>query len=156
MKHGGGSVMVWGCMSASGVGKLKFIDGVMDSKAYLSILKNDFLPSVQKLGLQDNFIFMHDNDPKHNSRLVREWLLYNIKSKLPHPPQSPDLNVIEHLWAHLKQKLKNKKPSSISELKRVLQEEWENISPNTTKNLVSSMPKRLKEVFDAKGGHTTH
>jgi len=30
VKHGGGSVMVWGCMSASGVGELVFIDGNMD------------------------------------------------------------------------------------------------------------------------------
>ena len=28
VKHGGGSVMVWGCMSAKGVGKLQFVDTV--------------------------------------------------------------------------------------------------------------------------------
>lgn len=39
VKHGGGSVMVWGCMSASGVGNLAFIDGIMDRYVYLSILK---------------------------------------------------------------------------------------------------------------------
>lgn len=156
VKHGGGSVMVWGCMSADGVGKLRFIDGIMNSRGYIDILKNDFLPSVEKLNLKTNFIFMHDNDPKHTSGLVKEWLLKNVKSKLPHPPQSPDLNVIEHLWAHLKQKLKNRRPSSIAQLKVILQEEWENIPTEVTKNLVSSMPKRLKEVFDAKGGHTSH
>ena len=26
VKHGGGSLLVWGCMSASGVGTLHFID----------------------------------------------------------------------------------------------------------------------------------
>ncbi len=26
VKHGGGSVLMWGCMSAAGVGELHFID----------------------------------------------------------------------------------------------------------------------------------
>ncbi len=31
VKHGGGSVLMWGCMSAAGVGELHFIDGIMNS-----------------------------------------------------------------------------------------------------------------------------
>ncbi len=30
VKHGGGSVMVWGCMSAAGTGELQFIEGTMN------------------------------------------------------------------------------------------------------------------------------
>ncbi len=30
VKHGGGSIMVWGCMSAAGTGELQFIEGNMD------------------------------------------------------------------------------------------------------------------------------
>ncbi len=37
VKHGGGSVLMWGCMSAAGVGELHFIDGVMNSQMYCSI-----------------------------------------------------------------------------------------------------------------------
>ncbi len=32
VKHGGGSVLMWGCMSAAGVGELHFIDGIMNSQ----------------------------------------------------------------------------------------------------------------------------
>lgn len=67
VKHAGGSVMVWGCMSAGGVGNLAFIDTTMDSKAYLEILKTNLLRSAEKLGLNQSFIFMQDNDPKHTS-----------------------------------------------------------------------------------------
>ena len=34
VKHGGGNVMVWGCMSAAGVGELHFIEGNMNSNMY--------------------------------------------------------------------------------------------------------------------------
>ncbi len=36
VKHGGGSVMVWGCMST---GELQFIEGTMNTNMYCDILK---------------------------------------------------------------------------------------------------------------------
>ncbi len=35
VKHVGGSIMVWGCMSAAGTGELRFIEGNMDSNSVL-------------------------------------------------------------------------------------------------------------------------
>ncbi len=49
VKHGGGSIMVWGCMSAAGTGELRFIEGNMDSNMYCDILKQKMMPSPQKL-----------------------------------------------------------------------------------------------------------
>ena len=63
VKHGGGSVLMWGCMSAAGVGELHFIDGIMNSQMYCSILKEKMLPSNLALGC--GALFHHDNDPKH-------------------------------------------------------------------------------------------
>lgn len=101
VKHGGGSVLVWGCMSANGVGNLVFVDGIMDKMKYLDILKNNLKQSAQKLNLGSSFIFQQDNDPKHTAKIVQLWLLYNCKMQLHTPPQSPDLNVIENLWSEL-------------------------------------------------------
>ncbi|XDV15199.1 hypothetical protein PO909_015329 [Leuciscus waleckii] len=50
VEHGGGSIMVWGCMSAAGTGELSFIEGNMDSNMYCDILKQKMMPSLQKLG----------------------------------------------------------------------------------------------------------
>ena len=50
-----------------------------------------------------------------------------VKSKLDHPPQSPDLNVIELLWDFLKRKVKERRPTSKSRPKQVLTEEWHKI-----------------------------
>ena len=48
VKHGGGSVLLWGCMSAAGVGELHFINGIMNSQMYCEILKEKVLPSLCK------------------------------------------------------------------------------------------------------------
>ncbi|GFV03923.1 transposable element Tc1 transposase [Trichonephila clavipes] len=52
VKHGAGSVMVWGCMAASGVGKPVFIDGIMHKMTYLNILQNNLKESADNLGLE--------------------------------------------------------------------------------------------------------
>ncbi len=49
VKHGGGSIMVWGCMTTAGTGELRFIEGNMDSNMYCDILKQKMMPSLQKL-----------------------------------------------------------------------------------------------------------
>ncbi len=63
VKNGGGSITVWGCMSAAGTGELRFIEGNMDSNMYCDILKQNMMPSLQKLGR--TAVFQHNNDPKH-------------------------------------------------------------------------------------------
>ncbi len=60
VKHGGGSVMVWGCMSAAGTGKLQFIEGTMNANMYCEILKQSMIPSLRGLGRRE--VFQHDND----------------------------------------------------------------------------------------------
>ncbi|GFV15357.1 transposable element Tcb1 transposase [Trichonephila clavipes] len=96
VKHGGGSILVWGCMAANGVGKLCFIDGIMTTRTYIDILRHNLQSSAQKLGL-GTFVFQQDNDPKHTANLTREWLLYNSPRQLKTPPQSPDINPTENL-----------------------------------------------------------
>ena len=156
VKHGGGSVMVWGAYSAKGPGNLVFIESIMDRFKYLDILKNNLKSSAEKLGHGKDFRFVQDNDPKHSSKLVKEWLLYNVKSTLPHPPQSPDLNPIENLWDHLERKIREHTIQNQNQLKQVITEEWHKISPEVTQKLSSSMKRRLQSVIAAKGGHTKY
>lgn len=82
--------------------------------------------------------------------------VYNVKKQLYSPPQSPDLNVIEHLWDELKRRVRKRRPSNKEQLKKILLEEWQNISPIVTEKLVSSMPSRLKAVLESVGGPTRY
>ena len=64
-------------MNAAGVSNLHIIDGIMDHKMYIEILKENLSVSTQKLEIVDN-IFQHDNDPKHTAYNTKQWLLYNV------------------------------------------------------------------------------
>ena len=73
VKHGGGSVMCWGCMSSAGVGKLVFIDGNMTGEMCRRILENNLLDFVKMLSLTNEWIFQHDNDSKYRAAIVTSW-----------------------------------------------------------------------------------
>ncbi|GFX80797.1 transposable element Tc1 transposase [Trichonephila clavipes] len=72
------------------------------------------------------------------------------------PPQSPDINVIENLWTTLETAVQKHQIRNKAHLKQVLQEEWDKISPDTTKKLVESVPRRLEDIIKAKGHATKY
>lgn len=156
VKHGGGKVMVWGCFAASGVGSLVFIEGNMNAKMYIDILRKNLRPSAEKLGISESFLYYQDNDPKHKAHETRMWLLFNCPKVLETPPQSPDCNPIENLWEYLDRRVRETPISSVPQLKKRLLEEWNKIPTDYLQRLVQSMPRRLEAVLRAKGMHTKY
>ena len=159
VKFGGGSLMVWGCMTAEGVGFMCRIDVRMDAVLYQEILEDHLFQTIDYYGLdRDKFIFQQDGDSKHRSKLAMRWFKNNGVELLDWPAQSPDLNPIEHLWYHLKRRLGTyQEPlKSIMELWERVEEEWEKIPKQVCLDFINSMPRRLAAVFAAKGGYTKY
>ena len=48
-KHGGGSLQVWGCISANGVGDLVRINGILNAEKYRQILIHHAIPSGRRV-----------------------------------------------------------------------------------------------------------
>ena len=131
----------------------------MNPQLYTDILDNEFLQTLEYYGLEkEEIVFHQDNDPKHTSRIAHQWLEDNEVNVLECPAQSPDLNPIEHLWAHLKQQLAKAKPAptNIDELWERVQDEWMKIPKQTCINLIESMPGRISAMLRAKGGYTKY
>lgn len=112
--------------------------------------------SAEKLGLNSEFIFQQDRDPKHTVKIVQNWFHTNRIAVLDCPAQSPDLNPIEHLWYILKQAISRQRPSNINSLKTIVSVEGIKINNNICQKLVESMPRQCEAVIAALGGHTKY
>jgi hypothetical protein len=151
--------MLWGCINSCGIGHACRIDGHMDAALYKQILEGELLQSIDFFGLcVEEVIFQQDNDPKHTSKMATECLATNQINTLLWPPQSPDLNPIEHLWGYLKRKLAtyHDPTDGIQELWTRVEHEWDNIPVSICCELINSMPERIKSVLKSKGGHTKY
>ena len=148
--------MLWGCFAAGGTGALHKIDGIMRQENYVDILKQHLKTSVRKLKLGRKWVFQMDNDPKHTSKVVAKWLKDNKVKVLEWPSQSPDLNPIENLWAELKKRVRARRPTNLTQLHQLCQEEWAKIHPTYCGKLVEGYPKRLTQVKQFKGNATKY
>ncbi|KAG2456454.1 TCB1 transposase, partial [Polypterus senegalus] len=156
VKYGGGSIMLWGCFSAAGTGRLVRIKGKMTAAMYRVILDENLLQSALDLRLGRRFIFQQDNDPKHTAKISKEWLQDNSVNVLEWPSQRPDLNPIKHLWRDLKMAVHRRFPSNLMELERCCKEEWAKLAKDRCAKLVASYSKRLEAAMAAKGASTKY
>ncbi|KAJ1301366.1 hypothetical protein OPQ81_008631 [Rhizoctonia solani] len=157
--HGGGSITIWGCMFWEGPGYATKLNNRLTKELYVEDFEDKLMASLEYYGKEvDDFMFMHDNASSHKAGLVRNWLADKGIKVLEWPAHSPDLNPIEHLWAHLKRELGKypHPPKGVLELWERVETEWNKIDGKVCQDLIESMPRRIQAVLKAKGGHTDY
>ena len=107
-----------------------------------------------------NGILQHDNAPPNASIHTTTWLHYNYVQTLNWPAYSPDMSVIENVWAHITNVLNrdNEVPANSDEVFATVEAIWNKIMSDDhyRATLISSMPRRIASLLQANGGHTKY
>ena len=149
--------MVWGCVSGAGMGKLKRLQGKLDTEAYYRILRYEMGPSMKIQGGRESFIFMQDNAHVHTAKKNLQFLERNNYNLLDHPAQSSDLNPLENIWWAIEQELLDLPlPSNANDLFEKIEQIWNNYPTDKLLKYIKSMPSRIEAVIQAKGWHTKY
>ena len=155
VKYGGGSIMVWGSISAEGTGPLVLLHGKVNSGVYKNVLRQYAIPYMQACNAQPP-IFMQDNAPCHKAKCVTEYLKRENIKVMDWPAQSPDLNPIENIWKIVGEKARSRNPKNLEELWTYLKQEWHSIDRDFCGKIIFSCSKRCQDVIKNKGLFTKY
>jgi transposase len=151
-------VHVWGCFSVLGFGELVCFQRNLDANFMCEIYKKGLLPSVSEFFGEGNldWFLQEDNDPKHRSRIAKNWKAEKGIKELPWPSMSPDQNPIENVWHVMKLNLKKKKIHTVNGLKGELTKEWNRLPSEFAAKLVDSMKRRIMALIESNGDYTMY
>ena len=143
------TVNVWGGVWYNGRTELAIIDGNLNANKYIEILKEYLLPSMPS---SSNFLFMQDGAGPHKPLKVRGTLHhFGVKLLYPYPPNSPDLNPIEHVWSWITSYINGHRPTNRHQLIDLIQKGWKNIPQSVIQAYFDNLPARLQAVEKAGG-----
>ncbi len=148
--------MVWGIFSWKTLGPLVPIEHRLNTTAYLRFVADHVHPFMTTVYSSSDGYFQQDNAPCHKAQIISDWFLEhdNEFTLLKWPPQSPDLNPIEHLWDVVKREIRimDVQPTNLQRLRDAIMLIWTKISEECFQHLLESMPRRIKAVLKAKWG----
>ena len=149
-------VHVWGGIGAYFKTPLVSFTGNMNADRYLSFLKTHLPPKIiapdcpkDKL---DDWIFVQDNARWHKTKEVMDYLDQQAPMFIRNfPANSPDINIIEDIWSTMDRMVGKYNIKSVRSMKRHLRQAWKEITWETVRKSVNSLPKRCNLCVEKKG-----
>jgi hypothetical protein len=155
--------MFWACFSGLTKGPSLFWE-----KEWKSINAERYCERIIPLvhgwiTLYPDLQFMQDSAPGHAAELTLTELQERGITPIYWPPYSPDLNPIELIWNRMKDHIEQHYPDlpggrqySYDQLRGMVCEAWESVTPEMLTEVVGTMRERCQAVIDAQGGHTIY
>ena len=127
---------------------LQVFEENLNTEVYLNIL-SDMLPEMRQINNKKIRLQM-DNAKVHWSTNALKFYKENNLGLIDWPPNSPDLNPIENVWAYLKSKLSDQKYTK-NQLISKIHTTWNDISDEQIKKTWESIYKRIQQCIDVEG-----
>ena len=165
--------MVWGCFVGNKLGPIVSINGSITSDKYTSILHGNLLPYLDALACNGitNITFQQDNAKSHTCKKAKAFFKtataeHGFTVMDDWPPYSPDMNLIENLWAQLKLELHRRYPDTATlcgspqyirqRITKRVHEVWWSIGEGVLEHLIDSMPHCVQALIKAWGWYTKY
>lgn len=156
-------ILVWCGISAQSIIGPYYFDNAVNTDTYLEMLQTFLIPTLRRLRLVRRTIFQQDGAGAHTAGRVLDYLhevfgdrVISRKCELAWPARSPDLTAPDFfLWGTLKHKVKVRKPTTIENLKAVLEEEIQilNQDKSLLNRVLNNAIFRMRECVRKDGGH---
>lgn len=134
------------------------------AEEHLAVVETTFLPEGRRIfshqGIS-SWVLQQDNDPAHKAAqaTISKWNSQHkssISLLLNWPPNSPDLNPIENIWAWMDAKLDALGCKTFEEYQQAVANTLKAVPSSMIANLFNSMPKRMEEVIRLGGDKTRY
>jgi len=158
-KHafGGTHLSIFAVISPEGIVAHAFYSGRMTGDCYADILQQHLIPYIhKKYRRRRPLLFQQDNATCHRTKEVQAVLQDNRIPILDWPPNSPDLNLIENLWAEVGKRLRDYPRSKVHEMRAATEEiiaalNAEEEHTGYFKSLYASLRERAQQVVNGHG-----
>ncbi|GBN14476.1 Transposable element Tc3 transposase [Araneus ventricosus] len=129
---------------------IREIAGRQNHKDYVQKLETELL-SYGSDWVGENWIYQQDGASIHTAQGVKKWFDDNSVQVLSWPAKSPDLNIVENVWAMLVERVygQGRQYENVKELHESLDSVWNTFCQKDIQNLYDSMPNRVFELIQA-------
>ena len=154
---GGGCVMIWGGISWRGMTPLVIIKDKVDAVKYAEMLEEIVAPWCEET-YPNGFTFQQDGAPSHTALHTKEFFMDMSWNVMDWPARSPDMNCIENAWGALVRAVYNggRQFDTVDDLVEALLYEWEHLDMDYIRSLISSMPRRVWQLYQKRGNETKY